>query len=100
MPRATRSASRNPDAEWTPSASRKYPRAKSTSSEDSTDNVDAPIPKRLVATLSLKPFATNDFPSRQARAHTGEKKFHCPFPGCDTSTSRKDNLNQHYRIQN
>ncbi|KAH8829360.1 hypothetical protein DL96DRAFT_1708504 [Flagelloscypha sp. PMI_526] len=78
MPRATRSSSRNPDADWTPSSSRKsFSRAKSASSDDSNDNADPPSTK-----------------SRNTRTHSGEKKFHCPFPG----TSRKDNLNQHYRI--
>ncbi|CAK5267012.1 unnamed protein product [Mycena citricolor] len=36
--------------------------------------------------------------ARHVKIHSGEKKHKCPFPGCATSCSRQDNLQQHYRI--
>ncbi|KAK6974149.1 hypothetical protein R3P38DRAFT_2573410 [Favolaschia claudopus] len=32
--------------------------------------------------------------ARHARIHTGERNHRCPFPGCDTRCSRRDNLRQ------
>ncbi|ORY22979.1 hypothetical protein BCR39DRAFT_458041, partial [Naematelia encephala] len=42
-------------------------------------------------------FTTGGHLQRHQRIHTGVKAFKCPFPGCETRTSRQDNLQQHYR---
>ncbi|KAI9632116.1 transcriptional regulator Nrg1, partial [Dioszegia hungarica] len=42
-------------------------------------------------------FTTGGHLQRHQRIHTGVKAFRCPYPGCDTKTSRQDNLQQHYR---
>lgn len=39
-------------------------------------------------------FTTGGHLQRHQRIHTGVKAFRCPFPGCDTKTSRQDNLQQ------
>lgn len=35
--------------------------------------------------------------ARHNRIHTGEKNFHCLYPGCPSRFSRQDNMMQHYR---
>ncbi|ORX75030.1 hypothetical protein DL89DRAFT_219763, partial [Linderina pennispora] len=35
--------------------------------------------------------------SRHYRIHTGEKNYHCLYPGCTSRFSRQDNMMQHYR---
>ncbi|KAI9310907.1 hypothetical protein BX666DRAFT_1868840 [Dichotomocladium elegans] len=35
--------------------------------------------------------------ARHSRIHTGEKNFHCLYPGCPSRFSRQDNMMQHYR---
>lgn len=35
--------------------------------------------------------------SRHKRIHTGERNFHCLYPGCPSRFSRQDNMMQHYR---
>jgi hypothetical protein len=35
--------------------------------------------------------------ARHHRIHTGEKNFHCLYPGCPSRFSRQDNMMQHYR---
>lgn len=35
--------------------------------------------------------------ARHHRIHTGEKNFHCIYPGCPSKFSRQDNMMQHYR---
>ncbi|KAF9552725.1 hypothetical protein CPC08DRAFT_617539, partial [Agrocybe pediades] len=52
-----------------------------------------PKKKHFCPTCS-KPFSTSGHLARHERVHTGEKNFKCPFPGCVTSCSRQDNLNQ------
>jgi hypothetical protein len=49
-------------------------------------------------TVCQKTFTTSGHLLRHSKVHTGEKKHKCPFPGCQTSCSRQDNLQQHYRI--
>lgn len=39
-------------------------------------------------------FTTGGHLQRHQRIHTGVKAFRCPFPGCETRTSRQDNLQQ------
>lgn len=39
-------------------------------------------------------FTTGGHLQRHQRIHTGVKAFKCPFPGCETKTSRQDNLQQ------
>ena len=39
-------------------------------------------------------FTTGGHLQRHQRIHTGVKAFKCPFPGCETRTSRQDNLQQ------
>jgi uncharacterized Zn-finger protein len=39
-------------------------------------------------------FTTGGHLQRHQRIHTGVKAFRCPYPGCDTKTSRQDNLQQ------
>jgi hypothetical protein len=35
--------------------------------------------------------------ARHNRIHTGEKNFHCLYPGCPSKFSRQDNMMQHYK---
>ncbi|KAF7323859.1 hypothetical protein MKEN_00607300 [Mycena kentingensis (nom. inval.)] len=44
-----------------------------------------------------KQFATSSHLNRHERVHTTQR-VSCPFPGCLTQCSRKDNLQQHYKI--
>ena len=39
-------------------------------------------------------FTTGGHLQRHQRIHTGVKAFKCPYPGCETRTSRQDNLQQ------
>lgn len=41
-----------------------------------------------------KAFTTSGHLARHNKIHTGERNHKCPFPGCDTSCSRQDNLQQ------
>ncbi|KAJ7090611.1 hypothetical protein C8R44DRAFT_533230, partial [Mycena epipterygia] len=41
-----------------------------------------------------KRFSTSGHLARHQRVHTGEMNHACPFPGCGTRCSRKDNLRQ------
>ncbi|KAI8319666.1 hypothetical protein GQ54DRAFT_249357, partial [Martensiomyces pterosporus] len=44
-----------------------------------------------------KAFTTSGHLSRHYRIHTGEKNYHCLYPGCTSRFSRQDNMMQHYR---
>ncbi|ODO06470.1 transcriptional regulator Nrg1 [Cryptococcus wingfieldii CBS 7118] len=54
-------------------------------------------PKPHVCNVCQRGFTTGGHLQRHQRIHTGVKAFKCPFPGCETRTSRQDNLQQHYR---
>lgn len=41
-------------------------------------------------------FTTGGHLQRHQRIHTGVKAYKCPYPGCETRTSRQDNLQQQY----
>jgi len=45
-----------------------------------------------------KEFTTSGHLTRHCKIHSGEKAFSCPWPNCDKSTARHDNLLQHYRM--
>ncbi|WVR03295.1 hypothetical protein IAU60_000286 [Kwoniella sp. DSM 27419] len=53
--------------------------------------------KPHVCPICKRGFTTGGHLQRHHRIHTGVKAFKCPFPGCETKTSRQDNLQQHYR---
>ncbi|OCF43795.1 transcriptional regulator Nrg1 [Kwoniella heveanensis CBS 569] len=53
--------------------------------------------KPHVCPICNRGFTTGGHLQRHHRIHTGVKAFKCPFPGCETKTSRQDNLQQHYR---
>ncbi|WVN85964.1 uncharacterized protein L203_101122 [Cryptococcus depauperatus CBS 7841] len=53
--------------------------------------------KPHVCPICQRGFTTGGHLQRHHRIHTGVKAFKCPFPGCETRTSRQDNLQQHYR---
>ncbi|ORX34969.1 hypothetical protein BD324DRAFT_652691 [Kockovaella imperatae] len=53
--------------------------------------------KPHLCTICNRGFTTGGHLQRHQRIHTGVKAFKCPFPGCETRTSRQDNLQQHYR---
>ncbi|KAF7314528.1 Cell wall integrity transcriptional regulator CAS5 [Mycena kentingensis (nom. inval.)] len=42
-------------------------------------------------------FQTTSHLHRHELVHTGERSFKCPYIGCKTRTSRKDNLNAHIK---
>lgn len=44
-----------------------------------------------------KTFSTSGHSSRHSRIHTGEKPYSCSYPGCNAQFSRYDNSLQHYR---
>lgn len=44
--------------------------------------------------ICRRAFTTGGHLQRHQRIHTGVKAFRCPFPGCETRTSRQDNLQQ------
>lgn len=54
-------------------------------------------PKPHVCPICQRGFTTGGHLQRHQRIHTGIKAFKCPYPGCETRTSRQDNLQQHYR---
>ncbi|KAJ7323352.1 hypothetical protein B0H14DRAFT_2371407, partial [Mycena olivaceomarginata] len=41
-----------------------------------------------------KDFMSSGQLKHHALTHTGEKNHQCPFPGCETRCSRRDNLRQ------
>ncbi|KAJ7677050.1 hypothetical protein DFH06DRAFT_976445, partial [Mycena polygramma] len=41
-----------------------------------------------------KSFRTSGHLARHRRVHVGDRHHACPFPGCKTRCSRKDNLTQ------
>ncbi|KAJ6502752.1 hypothetical protein C8R47DRAFT_917913, partial [Mycena vitilis] len=41
-----------------------------------------------------KSFRTSGHLARHLRVHVGDRHHVCPFPGCKTRCSRKDNLTQ------
>ncbi|KAK4684603.1 zinc-finger protein CreA/MIG, partial [Tremellales sp. Uapishka_1] len=54
-------------------------------------------PKPHVCQVCSRAFTTGGHLQRHQRIHTGVKAFKCPYQGCETRTSRQDNLQQHYR---
>lgn len=52
--------------------------------------------KPHVCPICQRGFTTGGHLQRHHRIHTGVKAFKCPFPGCETRTSRQDNLQQQY----
>lgn len=54
--------------------------------------------KPHVCQICQRGFTTGGHLQRHQRIHTGVKAFKCPFPGCETRTSRQDNLQQQYVI--
>jgi uncharacterized Zn-finger protein len=50
--------------------------------------------KPHLCTACNRAFTTGGHLQRHQRIHTGVKAFKCPFPGCETRTSRQDNLQQ------
>ncbi|KAL7420290.1 transcriptional repressor [Cryptotrichosporon argae] len=53
--------------------------------------------KPHICAICQRGFTTGGHLQRHGRIHTGVKAFKCPYPGCETRTSRQDNLQQHYR---
>ena len=53
-----------------------------------------PKSKPHICTVCNRAFTTGGHLQRHQRIHTGVKAFKCPFPGCETRTSRQDNLQQ------
>lgn len=52
--------------------------------------------KPHICQICKRGFTTGGHLQRHQRIHTGVKAFRCPFPGCETRTSRQDNLQQQY----
>lgn len=52
--------------------------------------------KPHICQICKRGFTTGGHLQRHQRIHTGVKAFLCPFPGCETRTSRQDNLQQQY----
>lgn len=52
--------------------------------------------KPHICQICSRGFTTGGHLQRHQRIHTGVKAFMCPFPGCETRTSRQDNLQQQY----
>jgi uncharacterized Zn-finger protein len=52
--------------------------------------------KPHICQICKRGFTTGGHLQRHQRIHTGVKAFMCPFPGCETRTSRQDNLQQQY----
>ena len=50
--------------------------------------------KPHICQICNRGFTTGGHLQRHQRIHTGVKAFRCPFPGCETRTSRQDNLQQ------
>ena len=53
-----------------------------------------PKSKPHICTVCNRAFTTGGHLQRHQRIHTGVKAFKCPFAGCETRTSRQDNLQQ------
>jgi len=52
--------------------------------------------KPHICQICHRGFTTGGHLQRHQRIHTGVKAFKCPFPGCETRTSRQDNLQQQW----
>jgi hypothetical protein len=50
--------------------------------------------KPHICQICQRGFTTGGHLQRHQRIHTGVKAFKCPHPGCETRTSRQDNLQQ------
>lgn len=50
--------------------------------------------KPHICQICSRAFTTGGHLQRHQRIHTGVKAFKCPYPGCETRTSRQDNLQQ------
>ncbi|KAJ7595036.1 hypothetical protein C8J56DRAFT_928253 [Mycena floridula] len=74
------------------------PRATSSSRSYLGDEQYAPRQKKHVCPICEKGFTTSGHLRRHSLIHSGERKYPCPFPGCEIKCSRRDNLQQHYRI--
>ncbi|KAJ7495680.1 hypothetical protein B0H11DRAFT_1716596 [Mycena galericulata] len=50
--------------------------------------------KNHICSVCKSRFSTTGHLARHTQTHTGQRSYKCPFPGCQTKCSRKDNLQQ------
>lgn len=62
--------------------------------EGSSEPPGVTKPKPHQCQICGRGFTTGGHLQRHQRIHTGVKAFKCPYPGCETRTSRQDNLQQ------
>lgn len=59
--------------------------------------VKASTEKRFKCKVCSRGFNTAGNLSRHKKVHTGEKKYLCQYPGCESKFARSDSCMQHYR---
>ena len=62
-----------------------------------TNSSSSSTEERFNCKICSRGFNTAGNLSRHKKVHTGEKKYKCQYPGCESKFARSDSCMQHYR---